>query len=129
MSSLTKALKESRANLRVAAQANLEVASSREMELPTLWTGGEGWNTYLEANWDSRQVSSRGGRGDTQGKPYGSAREALTERLCRAAGGGYKGDRSSTGFCEGVGVAHSTGCILRTTQPLEREEAMPSSGF
>ncbi len=47
------------------------------MELPTLWSGGEGWDTDLNENCQNGSVGFRGGRGDTQGKSCGVAREAL----------------------------------------------------
>jgi hypothetical protein len=55
-------------------------------ELPTLWSGGEGWDTGLNENCQNGSVGSRGSRGDTQGKSYGVAREAL-----RGAGQGSNG--------------------------------------
>jgi len=54
-------------------------------------------------------VDFRGSRGDTQGKSYGVAREALAG-AGRTATGGYK----ETKFLlagKGVGVAHSTAWI------------------
>ena len=47
------------------------------MELPTLWTLGEGWDTGLNENCQNGLVGFRGSRGDTQGKSCGVAREAL----------------------------------------------------
>jgi len=49
------------------------------MELPTLWSDGEGCNTCPNENCHNRQVSFRGSRGDTQEKPSGAARETLTD--------------------------------------------------
>ena len=52
-----------------------------EMELPTLLSGGEGWDTCPNENCQNRQVDSRGSRGDTQGKLCGIAREALADAM------------------------------------------------
>jgi hypothetical protein len=49
------------------------------MELPTLWSDGEGCNTCPDENCHNRQVGFRGSRGDTQEKPSGAARETLTD--------------------------------------------------
>ncbi len=70
-----------RANLRVAAQANLEVASSLRMKLPILWTLGEGWDICLNENCQNGQMDFRGSRGDTQGKSCEIAREALADAM------------------------------------------------
>ncbi len=76
------------------------------MELPTLWTLGEGWDTGPNDNCQNRSVGFRGSRGDTQGKSCGVAREALTDAV-QAATGGYKGTKFHS-VCKGVGVAHIT---------------------
>ena len=65
------------------------------MELPTLWSDGEGWDTGLNENCQNGSVGFRGSRGDTQGKSCGVAREALTDAV-RAATGGYKGPKTET---------------------------------
>ena len=52
---------------------------SEELELPTLWLLEEGKNTCPNENCQNRQVDSRGIRGDTQGRPYEVAREALAD--------------------------------------------------
>jgi len=52
-----------------------------EMELLTLWSGGESWNICPNENCQNRQMDSRGSRGDTQGKPYEVAREALADAM------------------------------------------------
>jgi len=52
-----------------------------EMELPTLLSGGEGCYACPNGNCQNRQVDSRGSRGDTQGKPYGVAWEALADAI------------------------------------------------
>jgi hypothetical protein len=54
----------------------------------------------------NRLVGSRGSRGDTQRKPCGVAREALTDAV-QAATGGYKGTKFHS-LCKGVGVARIT---------------------
>jgi hypothetical protein len=51
------------------------------MKLPTLWTFGEGWDICLNENCQNRQMDFRGSRGDTQGKPCGIAREALSDAM------------------------------------------------
>jgi len=57
------------------------------MELPTLWTLGEGWNTDLNENCQNGAVGFRGSRGDTQGKSSGVAREALAGNVQGRNGG------------------------------------------
>ena len=52
-----------------------------EMELPTLWSKGEGWDICPNKNCQNRQMDSRGSRGDTQGKPCGVAREVLADAM------------------------------------------------
>jgi len=44
-----------------------------------LWSDGEGWNICPDENCHNRQVDFRGGKGDTQGKPDGVARETLMD--------------------------------------------------
>ena len=66
-----------RANLRVAAQANPDVASKTKVKSLTLLSGGESRCICLNENCQNRQVDLRGSRGDTQGKSCGVAREAL----------------------------------------------------
>jgi len=48
--------------------------------------------------------------------------------LHRTATDGYK-EMKFHRVCKGVGVAHSTDGISRTTKPWKREGAMPSSSF
>src|SRR5208283_6214202 len=50
-----------------------------QSESPTLWTLGEGCYVCLNDNCRNRQTGFRGGRGDTQGQPYGGARETLQD--------------------------------------------------
>ncbi len=57
------------------------------MELPTLWTLGEGWDTGLNENCQNGSVGSRGSRGDTQGKSCGVARETLAGNVQDRNGG------------------------------------------
>gem|GEM_PF-796276 len=62
-------------------------------------------------------MDSRGNKGDTQGKPY----ENSTGDPCRCSEeigttGGYK-ETKIHWVGKGVGVAHSTDRITRTTQP------------
>ena len=65
------------ANLRVAAEANPEVASKTKTKSLTLLSGGESRCIGLNENCQNRQMDFRGSRGDTQGKSGGVAREAL----------------------------------------------------
>jgi hypothetical protein len=51
------------------------------MELPTLWTLGEGWDICPDENCQNRQMNFRGSRGDTQGRSCGIAREALADAM------------------------------------------------
>lgn len=44
-----------------------------------MWSDGEGCNTCPNKNCHNRQVGFRGGRGDTQEKPNGAARETLMD--------------------------------------------------
>ncbi len=62
------------------------------------------------------QVDSRGSRGDTQRKPFEVARETLTDVPIGTATDGYKETKFHR-VCKGVGVAHSTDSISRTTEP------------
>jgi hypothetical protein len=84
------------------------------MELSTLSYIGEDRRIYPDHNYHNRQMDSRGNRGDTQRKPYDNEHRRLLPMLFRAATGGYK----ETKFHEvgkGVGFAHSTVCISKTT--------------
>ena len=51
------------------------------MELSTLSYRGEDRSIYLDENCQNRQMDFRGSRGDTQGKPCGIAREALSDAV------------------------------------------------
>ena len=57
------------------------------MELSTLSYKGEDRSIYPNENCQNRQVDSRGIRGDTQGRPYEVAREALTGNVQDSNGG------------------------------------------
>jgi hypothetical protein len=51
------------------------------MELPTLWTLGEGCDICPDENCQNRQMNFRGSRGDTQGRSCGIAWEALADAM------------------------------------------------
>jgi len=56
----------------------------------------------------------RGNRGDTQGQPYENEHGRPLSKLYRRATGKYK-ETKFYWVGKGVGVAHSTACISRTT--------------
>jgi hypothetical protein len=73
-------------------------------------------------------MDSLGVRGNTQGKPYDNEHGRPLLMLCRMATGGYK-ETKFHWVGKGVGVAHSTVSISKTTKLWEREGAILSSCF